>query len=162
MEKAFLQVILENPDDDAPRLIYADWLDEHAHPERAELIRLQCAARIGDFPSEREVQLYTRHWRKWAKPVLGIIPDLKERELRFWRGFPYLITLCRMGDINHIPELLQVAPIQEVNLRSRQVMGPTDDLSEMLHIPEVQALAGDLANGRYPSIRHVWINVDQH
>lgn len=35
--------ILAHPDDDTPRLIYADWLDEHGDdPERAELIRLQC------------------------------------------------------------------------------------------------------------------------
>jgi uncharacterized protein (TIGR02996 family) len=40
-ELAFLQAILDNPHDDLPRLVYADWLDEHGHPGRAELIRLQ-------------------------------------------------------------------------------------------------------------------------
>jgi uncharacterized protein (TIGR02996 family) len=30
MEQAFLADILEHPDDDTPRLVYADWLDEHA------------------------------------------------------------------------------------------------------------------------------------
>src|SRR5688572_9295030 len=43
-ESALLQTIVENPDDDAPRLVYADWLDEHGQPERAEFIRVQCAA----------------------------------------------------------------------------------------------------------------------
>jgi uncharacterized protein (TIGR02996 family) len=38
----FLQAIIESPDDDAPRLIYADWLDEHGEPIRARFIRLQC------------------------------------------------------------------------------------------------------------------------
>ena len=28
MHRAFLRSILEAPDDDAPRLIFADWLDE--------------------------------------------------------------------------------------------------------------------------------------
>jgi uncharacterized protein (TIGR02996 family) len=28
-DRAFLQAIMAAPDDDAPRLIYADWLDEH-------------------------------------------------------------------------------------------------------------------------------------
>jgi uncharacterized protein (TIGR02996 family) len=37
----FLRDILENPDDDAPRLIYADWLDEHGGCDRAEFIRVQ-------------------------------------------------------------------------------------------------------------------------
>jgi uncharacterized protein (TIGR02996 family) len=45
-ERPFLDDIIENPDDDAPRLIYADWLEDHAgkkdgRPERAELIRAQ-------------------------------------------------------------------------------------------------------------------------
>src|SRR6476659_7569532 len=38
---AFLRAIAEQPDDDLPRLVYADWLDEHGEPERAEFIRLQ-------------------------------------------------------------------------------------------------------------------------
>lgn len=40
--EAFLAAIKANRDDDAPRLVYADWLQEHGEPERAELIRLQC------------------------------------------------------------------------------------------------------------------------
>jgi uncharacterized protein (TIGR02996 family) len=39
---AFLAAILDRPDDDLPRLVYADWLDEHGEPERAEFIRTQC------------------------------------------------------------------------------------------------------------------------
>jgi uncharacterized protein (TIGR02996 family) len=27
-DEAFLQAIIENPDDDTPRLVYADYLDE--------------------------------------------------------------------------------------------------------------------------------------
>ncbi len=42
MEKAFLDAIAASPEDDAPRLVFADWLDEHGRPEEAELIRLQC------------------------------------------------------------------------------------------------------------------------
>ncbi len=41
-DDAFLQAIIERPDDDAPRLIYADWLDERGDP-RGEFIRVQCA-----------------------------------------------------------------------------------------------------------------------
>ena len=39
---AFLAAIAAAPEDDAPRLVYADWLDENGDPERAELIRVQC------------------------------------------------------------------------------------------------------------------------
>lgn len=37
----FLDAIAADPRDDAVRLVYADWLDEHDEPKRAELIRLQ-------------------------------------------------------------------------------------------------------------------------
>lgn len=39
--EALLAAVLTNPDDDAPRLVYADWLQEHGQPERAEFIRVQ-------------------------------------------------------------------------------------------------------------------------
>jgi uncharacterized protein (TIGR02996 family) len=38
---ALLRAILEDPEDDAPRLIYADWLDGVGECDRAEIIRLQ-------------------------------------------------------------------------------------------------------------------------
>lgn len=38
---ALLRTILENPEDDAPRLIIADFIEEHGDQERAEFIRLQ-------------------------------------------------------------------------------------------------------------------------
>jgi uncharacterized protein (TIGR02996 family) len=45
---AFWAAIRATPDDDIPRLVYADWLDENGDPDRAELIRAQCAlARFG-------------------------------------------------------------------------------------------------------------------
>lgn len=42
IERAFLDSIIAAPDDDAPRLIYADWLEERGDSERAEFIRVQC------------------------------------------------------------------------------------------------------------------------
>ena len=38
--EALLQTIAEKPEDDAPRLVFADWLEEHGEP-MAELVRLQ-------------------------------------------------------------------------------------------------------------------------
>jgi uncharacterized protein (TIGR02996 family) len=39
---ALLNTVLAAPADDAPRLVYADWLDENGEPELAEFIRVQC------------------------------------------------------------------------------------------------------------------------
>ena len=39
-DEAFLQAILEAPEDETPRLVYADWLEDQGDP-RGEFIRLQ-------------------------------------------------------------------------------------------------------------------------
>src|SRR5262249_51734963 len=39
--EGFLQAILAAPEDDTPRLVYADWLEERGDP-RGEFIRIQC------------------------------------------------------------------------------------------------------------------------
>ncbi len=41
-ERAFLSGILENPLDNAIRLIYADWLEEHDRPIQADYLRVEC------------------------------------------------------------------------------------------------------------------------
>ena len=55
-ECSFLEAILAAPDDDAIRLVYADWLDDHGQPEYAEFIRVQVeSARLmeeSDRPEE--------------------------------------------------------------------------------------------------------------
>jgi uncharacterized protein (TIGR02996 family) len=40
-QSAFLDAIIDAPDDDELRLVYADWLEEHGDPDRAEFIRVQ-------------------------------------------------------------------------------------------------------------------------
>lgn len=40
-ETSLLAAVLRDPAEDAPRLVYADWLDEHGYTRRAEFIRLQ-------------------------------------------------------------------------------------------------------------------------
>lgn len=38
---AFMTAIIESPWDDSPRLMFADWLEEHGQEERANFIRVQ-------------------------------------------------------------------------------------------------------------------------
>ena len=42
VRKAFLADIIENIDDDTPRVVFADWLEDNGDPEWAEFIRLHC------------------------------------------------------------------------------------------------------------------------
>src|SRR5436309_8343756 len=65
---AFLDAIKENPDDDTPRLILADWLMENGDEVRGEFLQLQCrlAPLAEDDPNRaalvaREVELLQRH-----------------------------------------------------------------------------------------------------
>jgi uncharacterized protein (TIGR02996 family) len=73
-DEAFIEAIRDASDDDTPRLIYADWLEEHGDPH-GEFIRVQCElARIGrDDPrrtalAAREQELWVRHKAVWAGP----------------------------------------------------------------------------------------------
>lgn len=51
---AFLAGIRKNPEDDAPRLILADWLEEHGDQGWAELIRLQIATPpVSEWPAHK-------------------------------------------------------------------------------------------------------------
>lgn len=43
---AFEAAIRVSPADDTPRIVYADWLEEHGDPGRAEFIRLQCEVAV--------------------------------------------------------------------------------------------------------------------
>src|SRR5438270_6972316 len=38
---SFLAAVQADPEDDAPRLVYADWLQDNGDPDRAEFIRVQ-------------------------------------------------------------------------------------------------------------------------
>src|SRR6266404_2275885 len=87
--QAFLQDILEKPDDDLPRLIYADWLDEHGDPDRAEFIRTQIELarlpknHLGRLDlAERARQLLQRHEKAWVGRGYE-----RARRWHFRRGF---------------------------------------------------------------------------
>jgi uncharacterized protein (TIGR02996 family) len=73
---ALLAVIIANPDDDTPRLVYADWLQENGQPERTEFIRLQIE-RERLTPADprfavitrREQILYAHNKARWRLPL---------------------------------------------------------------------------------------------
>ena len=54
-DEAFLQAIIEDSDDDTPRLVYADWLTDRDDP-RGEFIRVQCRlVRMKETSETREL-----------------------------------------------------------------------------------------------------------
>jgi uncharacterized protein (TIGR02996 family) len=76
-QRGLWAAIAAAPEDDTPRLVYADWLDDHGDHARAEFIRVQCAlAPLGTDrrkhrkkrgpPQEREKALLAEHKDSWA------------------------------------------------------------------------------------------------
>jgi uncharacterized protein (TIGR02996 family) len=93
-EDGFLQDILAHPDDDAPRLVFADWLDENGDPERAEFIRVQIrrlrTPLAEDYANEDEISaLRRREGYLLAKQQAAWRDRLKtgQVELKLVRGF---------------------------------------------------------------------------
>jgi len=97
-ERALLQAVLDSPQDDLPRLVYADWLDENGRSERSTFIKVQlalagmdksCNCRQYQFGSRSDtnptpycrgrrckllrLQMRLRgwHWYSWSNEVLG-------------------------------------------------------------------------------------------
>jgi len=93
---ALLAAIRAAPDDDAPRLVYADWLDEHGEMERAEFIRVQCELAVRESAElrRREVALLDSHHDAFA----GACAALGLR-FKFSRGF--IVGLGHTGLFMH-------------------------------------------------------------
>jgi uncharacterized protein (TIGR02996 family) len=120
-EAALLKSIAEQADDDTPRLVYADWLDENRPDRRpspaegasarAEFIRVQCRLAGGafdapDYPEllERELDLAT--WLNTHDPdpyvSLGELRLSNQFDVGEWgayrRGFPEVVEFEEYGE----------------------------------------------------------------
>jgi uncharacterized protein (TIGR02996 family) len=117
-EQAFLDAVIAAPDDDAPRLIYADWLDEHNQSERAEFIRLQCElARMERFDpcrlplEKREQEILKKYGARWAEPLAPIT-----RDYEFRRGFIDAVSVGARKFLKLGAQLFALAPVQTIRL----------------------------------------------
>ena len=94
---AFLRAIIADPDDDLPRLVYADSLDETGAADRAEFIRVQCQlANLEEHEhqvrelEDREHALLAANESKWFRSQRGLsewvwrrgfVDDATDREI---------------------------------------------------------------------------------
>ena len=97
--EALLEAVCSAPDDDGPRLRFADWLEETGSPAnvaRAEFIRLQCALARLDEDADDELPLRRRaeallrdHWRDWFRPLCAALgePSPDPRPVQPRRGW---------------------------------------------------------------------------
>jgi uncharacterized protein (TIGR02996 family) len=141
---ALLRAVIAAPDDDAPRLVYADWCEDHGDPDRAAFIRAQVElARDAYHPRLAELRQTERTlWRRCQTAWTAWVPPWAEVP-GFHRGFLERIR-CEAADY--------LAGADEVRLR-------TPLLGLRLYGP--QELAVPLFRGRaLDGIRVLTLSVD--
>jgi uncharacterized protein (TIGR02996 family) len=136
-DEAFLQAIREAPDDDGPRLVYADWLEDHGQAERAEFIRVQCERARRDEEDPRAKALHQRagellqaHWEEWVEPLRKATLPLGPQFGEFWlwryspeglakfrRGFVDTLTLGTEEFLTRVGVLARLLPLRGLVLR---------------------------------------------
>jgi uncharacterized protein (TIGR02996 family) len=120
--RGFLEGIVAQPDDDAPRLVFADWLEEQGDGARAEFIRVQVErARLPEWDARqvrlrlRERALIDQHGRTW-KAELPEIEGVRWDEFR--RGFvatAHFASIAVLGA--NAGACWAAAPIEAVTVR---------------------------------------------
>lgn len=111
-----LATIREHPDDDGPRLVLADWLEERGECERAELIRVQC--QLGDE---------THHYCKadycvmTQKPCASVALRAREHALLAAHGNQWRAEVAMKMHPGELPEIADPpdSPEAAVKLLSR-------------------------------------------
>jgi uncharacterized protein (TIGR02996 family) len=117
LEQSFLDDIIAHPNEDAVRLIYADWLTDQGDLDslaRAEFIRLQCALAQGRGTREqfqRERELLATHAKKWLG---GSQPPLEE--CRFERGFLAQARIEAQSLLADAETFFRCHPLQQLTL----------------------------------------------
>jgi uncharacterized protein (TIGR02996 family) len=76
---AMLRAVLAAPEDDGPRLVMADWLEEHGESDRAEFIRVQCQQELEPVQSPE--------WLRLVDRSRELLPDSQRGLVRFWEWF---------------------------------------------------------------------------
>ena len=139
--EALLAAIYDNPRDDGPRSVYADWLQARGDL-RGEFIALQLARRtgIGDAASERrERTLLAAHGREWLGPLASV---MTAGSAVFERGFPSKVTVNR-SDPFTAREWATVEAIALVPADRGFGTGVLGALARLPALAEVRGLAPD-------------------
>ena len=91
--EGLFRAILDNPEDDIPRLVFADWLEEHGEADRAEFIRVQIEReRLGEpaehchFGNVRNPRRLTLDKVKQREALLARETELWEKNKEVWHA----------------------------------------------------------------------------
>ncbi len=115
IEAALVRAICDAPHEDAPRLVYADWLTDRGDP-RGEFIAAQCLRTIES--RERWAALLHQHEAAWAAHVRAL-PNVR---YRFERGFISHVELDTIESfLQHRTEIVRWLPTPEIRIAGDEV-----------------------------------------
>jgi uncharacterized protein (TIGR02996 family) len=131
-EAGLIAAIVAAPDDDAPRLVYADWLQQRDDP-RGELIQLQCKLAADPDDDRRraikiaENKLLEAHEKTWTRPLHDALPAPQlyhTYKFQHVRGFIEEATIT-LSALPHLAELFARAPmIRDLTIFADQEIKP--------------------------------------
>jgi uncharacterized protein (TIGR02996 family) len=146
-QAAFLEAIREAPDDDTPRLVYADWLQERCDP-RGEFIAVQCSLEKLDEDDDRRAELTGREQtllREHGPAWRDELPQWARKACSFERGFITRVC-CQTEDFLADPErLVRATPLE--SLRPFRCGGRCKELAACPSLAGVTEL--DLAGSEF-------------
>ena len=153
---ALCRTIVAHPEDDLPRLVYADWIEEHGETDRAGFIRDQI-----EFARHQPWEPYAarcRHARPntiTGQPWRASLPKI---EPRFWewhpkapfhRGFGWsLIVRDLMAFLSEAERLFAAAPIGQLYLPT-STLDVWKRFAEQPWLPRVKSIPSHAAIGHF-------------
>ncbi|CAN5259653.1 hypothetical protein BH11PLA2_BH11PLA2_11340 [soil metagenome] len=138
--EALLRAVCASPDDDLPRLVLADWLEEQGDAAQAEFIRAQ--VQLATTPPWEPFAVTVKHrrpdlltgqpWRETLPRIgSGIMVDWNP-DGPFRRGFGYSVHVKQLATfLTMAPQLLEVCPVGELLLPS----GTREDWNAFANAP---------------------------
>jgi uncharacterized protein (TIGR02996 family) len=157
-QAALLAAIVAQPEEDTPRLVYADWLQEHGDEEQAQFIRESLQIEwLADYEDEARERMVRRlqasemsKGRLWLKPF-----EIVRAELIYDRGMVEGVVYARFDDFCiEADTLFAHVPVRDLTIHN--FMSPTHDARDaFLKLAEMPALlalrALRLSNGQFPA-----------
>lgn len=126
---ALLASVRAAPADDLPRLVVADWLEEHGEPDRAEFIRVQVRlASLRSTPAAGTI--LTREFTEMAGREIALLPvvvtptvgQYPHLGLLWRRGFVEVVTGPLAAIRTNLPDILRGNPTHVLKVTDRQAL----------------------------------------
>jgi uncharacterized protein (TIGR02996 family) len=176
-DAAFIRAIAAAPDDDAPRLVYADYLEETGDPAkaaRAEFIRVQIekARLVPDTPRWTELWHRDTALLEWARQWRAELPIVQG--VRYWgfiRGFvekidaynadQFVVAARTIFDSTPVRRLW-IDDLSSVQVAALVAIDRLSDVCELeleINDPDTQTLDVLSDRGPWSSLRHLGVFV---